>query len=380
MNLLQPAPAHKFAFGLGTVVHAGRHASGEHVGPPVDASGSVHRLAHLGAWGVSLYDDDLVPPGSTAGECADIVDRFRKTLDDAGMVASTAAADVSRHPVFEHGAFTASDPKVRRLALRKTMRAIDIGVECGAEIHLLPGGGEEGEAPVAMPLHDALDRYREAIDFLCGYVEDQGYPTRFALVPAPGESCGHAFLPTTGHALAFIETLDHAEMVGLSPAVAHETTVGASVYHGVAQAVWAGKLFSIDFDGGHLRGGSGAIDRLFLLVKLLEDSGYDGPRHFVPGPRRLEGREDLWDFVAGCMRTYLALAAKCRRFADDLDIREALEHTGAPQLAEPTVGAYSKEAAEQLTAETFDPQMITNRGDGNERLGQLVAELLLGLR
>lgn len=379
MNLLEPASAHKFAFGLRTVVNPGRHASGEATGPPIDVSGSVRRLADLGAWGVSFRDDDLVPPGSTAGERADIVDRFRKTLDDAGMVASTATADVSRHPVFEHGAFTASDPKVRRLALQKTMRAIDVGVDCGAEIHVLRGGSEGGGAPVAMLFSDALDRYREAIDFLCGYVDDQGYPTRFALAPTPGE-CGYAFLPTIGHALAFIETLDHAEMVGLSPAVAHETTVGPSVYHGVAQAVWAGKLFHIDLDGGHLRGGSGGIEHLFLLVKLLEDSGYDGPRHFAPGPGRLEGGEDLWDFVAGCMRTYLTLAAKCRRFAHDLDIREALEHTGASQLAEPTVGAYSKEAAEQLTAERFALQMLTERGDGNERLGQLVAELLLGLR
>lgn len=387
MNLLQPAPEHKFAFGLRMVGRVGPDPSGGVMAASIDPCEFVHRLAELRAWGVSFRDDDLVPVGSTAGERADIVDRFRKALDDVGMVASMATTDLSRHPAFRYGALTASEPGVRRFALRKAMRAIDLGVECGAQIHVLRDGRERGVALAATPVRDALDRYREAIDFLCGYVEDQGYPTRIALAPRSSGPSGDAVIATIGHALAFIATLDHADMVGLSPTLGDRATIGAAAYLGVAQALWSGKLFHIDLDAGQLgrddrdpRLGAGRIEELFVLVKLLEESGYDGPRNFDAGPHWSDDGECGWDDIASCMRTYLALATKCRRFADDLDIRDALEHAGTLRLAEPTVGPYSPEAAEQLAAEEFDPRTLADRGDGAGRLDRLVVDLMLGLR
>jgi xylose isomerase len=303
------------------------------------------------------------------------------------MVVSMATTNLFWHPAFKDGAFTSADRDVRRYAIRKTMRAIDLGADLGAETHVFWGGREGVEAAAAKPPLDALARYREALNFLCDYVRDQGYPTRFALEPKPNEPRGDAFLPTVGHALAFIQTLDHPEMVGLNPEVAHETMAGLSVYHGVAQAIDAGKLFHIDLNAQQigrydqdLRFGSEGIKDAFFLVKLLEESGYDGPRHFDARPYRMEDAEGVWDFAAGCMRTYLALAAKARRFADDPDIREALEECGAIELTEPTVGPYSPDVARTLETEDFDPQALAERGYRNERLDQLVVDLILGLR
>ena len=387
MSAWQPSPEHKFAFGLWTIGFSGRDPFGDVTRPPIEPCEFVYRLADLGGWGVSFHDDDLIPPGTSAAERDDILDKFRKALDSTGMVVSMATTNLFWHPVFKDGAFTSSDRDVRRYAIQKTMRAIDLGVELGAGIHVFWGGREGVEAVAAKPPLDALARYREAVNFLCGYVRDQGYATRFALEPKPNEPRGDTFLPTVGHALAFIETLDHPEMVGLNPEVAHETMVGLSVYHGVAQAIDAGKLFHIDLNaqqiGRHdqdLRFGSEGIKDAFFVVKLLEESGYDGPRHFDARPYRVENAEGVWDFAAGCMRTYLALAAKARRFADDPDIREALEECGAIELTEPTVGPYSNDAAGTLATEAFEPESLAERGYRNERLDQLVTDLILGLR
>ncbi len=347
----------------------------------------MYRLADLGGWGVSFHDDDLIPPGSSSGEHDDILDKFRKALDSTGMVVSMATTNLFWHPVFKDGAFTSADREVRRYTIQKAVPAIDLGVELGAGTHVFWGGREGVEAVAAKPPLDALARYREALNFLCDYVRDQGYPTRFAIEPKPNEQRGDSFLPTVGHALAFIQTLDHPEMVGLNPEVAHETMAGLSVYHGLAQAIDAGKLFHVDLNAQQigrydqdLRFGSEGIKDAFFVVKLLEESGYDGPRHFDARPYRVEDTEGAWDFAAGCMRTYLALAAKAKRFADDPDIREALDECGATDLTEPTIGPYTSDAARTLATETFVPEAMAEGGYHNERLDQLVVDLILGLR
>ena len=387
MNTLHPGPEHKFAFGLWTIGHPGRDPFGEVVRPPIEPWEFVYRLSDLGGWGVSFHDDDLVPPGSTRAERDDILGRFRKALDSTGLVASMSTTNLSWHPVFKAGAFTASDRDVRRYAIQKAMRAIDLGAELGARTHVFRGGREGTAALAAKPPLDALARYREAIDFLCGYVRDRGYETRFALEPKPNEPRGDTFLPTVGHALAFIATLDQSEMVGLNPEVAHETMAGLSVYHGVAQAIDAGKLFHIDLNAQQigrydqdLRFGSDGLKDAFFLVKLLEESGYDGPRHFDCRPYRVEDSEGAWDFARGCMRTYLALAAKARRFADDPQIQDALAECGATELADATIGPYTSDAAAALGAEAFDTEVLAKRGYRNEHLDQLVIDLILGLR
>jgi xylose isomerase len=387
MTYLQPLPEHKFAFGLWTIGHPGRDPFGEVTRPPIEPWEFVYRLADLGGWGVSFHDDDLIPPETTSQERKDILDKFGKALDSTGVVVSMATTNLFWHPAFKDGAFTSADRDVRRLAIQKTMRAIDLGVELGAQTHVFWGGREGAEAVAAKPPNDALDRYREALDFLCGYVRDQGYPTRFALEPKPNEPRGDTFLPTVGHALAFIGSLEHPDMVGVNPEVAHETMAGLSVYHGVAQAIWAGKLFHIDLNAQQigrydqdLRFGSEGIKDAFFLVKLLEESGYDGPRHFDARPYRVEDGDGAWEFAAGCMRSYLALAAKARRFAVDPDIQEALAECGALGLAESTVGPYSTDVARELAAEAFDADKLADQGYRNERIDQLVIDLILGLR
>jgi xylose isomerase len=384
---LTPRPSDRFAFGLWTVGNPGRDPFGDATRPRLDPVDSVHHLAEVGAWGVSLHDDDLVPFGSSAADRDAIVRRFRGALESSGIVVSMATTNLFWHPLFKDGAFTSNDRAVRRFAIAKTMRAIDLGVELGAKIHVFWGGREGVEATGAKPVRDALDRYREAIDFLCQYVIDQGYPTRFALEPKPNEPRGDTFLPTIGHALGFISTLQHPEMVGLNPEVAHETMAGLSFHHGVAQALWQGKLFHIDLNDQKIgrydqdfRFGSEGLKEDFFLVKLLEEAGYEGPKHFDARPYRVEDSSGIWEFAAGCMRSYLILRAKAKRFAADPEIAEALAAAGAPELAQPSVGAYSRQAAEALKAESVDADALAARGYHNDRLDQLVMELLMGVR
>ena len=384
---LRPTRADKFTFGLWTVGNAGRDQFGDATRPKLDPEDSVRRLAELGAFGISMHDDDLVPYDASPSERDRIVGGLHKVLDESDMVVSMATTNLFAHPVFKDGAFTSNDRGVRRYAIAKTMRAIDIGAELGAPIYVFWGGREGVEAMAAKRPADALDRYREAINFLCGYVRDRHYPMRFAIEPKPNEPRGDTFLPTVGHALAFIGSLDHPEMVGLNPETAHETMSGLSFYHAVAQTVWHGKLFHIDLNGQKigrfdqdLRFGSEGLKDAFFLVKLLEESGYAGPRHFDAHAYRVEDRDGVWDFASGCMRTYLILREKARRFAADPEIAAALEAAGAPELAEPTIGAYSAEAAAELRAAPGDPNRLAARGYRNEHLDQLVMDLLMGAR
>jgi xylose isomerase len=383
----KPNRAHKFSFGLWTVGNSGRDPFGEATRARLAPIDSVRKLAELGAFGVSLHDDDLVPFGSPSPERDGIVREFKKTLDETGMVVSMATTNLFGHRVFKDGAFTSNDRAVRRLAIAKTMRAIDLGAELGAKIYVFWGGREGVESMAAKKPSDALDRFRESLDFLCEYVIDQGYGMRFALEPKPNEPRGDIFLPTVGHALAFIGSLAHSEMVGLNPETAHETMSGLSFYHAVSQALWHKKLFHIDLNGQKigrydqdLRFGSEDIKDAFFLVKLLEESGYEGPRHFDAHAYRVENAEGVWDFAAGCMRTYLMLKEKARRFAADPEIKAAMEAASVGELAKPTVGAYSAAAAKELRDAPGDADALSERGYYNERLDQLVLDLLLGTR
>jgi xylose isomerase len=383
----KPSRADKFSFGLWTVGNPGRDQFGDATRERLDPNDMVRHLSELGAFGVSMHDDDLVPPDASPAERDRIVGRFKATLAETGMVVSMATTNLFGHPVFKDGAFTSNDRAVRRYAIAKTMRAIDLGAELAAPVYVFWGGREGVEAMAAKRPADALDRYREAIDFLCGYVLDRQYPMRFAIEPKPNEPRGDSFLPTVGHALAFIGTLEHPEMVGLNPETAHETMSGLSFYHAVAQTLWHGKLFHIDLNGQKigrydqdLRFGSEGLKDAFFLVKLLEESGYAGPRHFDAHAYRNEDSDGVWDFAAGCMRTYVLLREKARQFAADPEIAAALAEASAAELAKPTVGRYSAEAAAELAAASGDPTELARRGYGNERLDQLVMELLMGAR
>jgi xylose isomerase len=386
-SALVPRPEHRFTFGLWTVGHRGNDPFGDPTRPGFDPPESVRRLADLGAYGVCLHDNDLIPLGAGEEEARELKDRFRRALDETGMQVTMATSNLFFHPAFKDGAFTANDRQVRRFAMQKTLRAIDLGLELGAPTFVFWGGREGVEADAAKPARDALERYREAVNFLCDYVRDRGQEMRFAIEPKPNEPRGDIFLPTVGHALAFIERLEHPEMVGVNPELAHETMAGLSFQHAVAQALWAGKLFHIDLNAQRVgrydqdfRFGAVGVKDAFFTVKLLEDAGYEGPRHFDARPLRVENEEGVWDFAAGCMRTYLALAAKAARFDGDAEIQAALEESKVGELADPTVGAYSREAVDALLAEQHDLDALGARACRNERVDQLVIDLLLGLR
>jgi xylose isomerase len=383
----RPNPKHKFTFGLWTVGNRGKDPFGDDVRPALDPNDSVRKLAELGAYGISMHDNDLVPFGASASERDAIVRRFRKTLEETGVVVAMATTNLFAHPIFKDGAFTSNDRAVRRFAIAKVIRSIDLGAELGAKTYVFWGGREGVESLAAKRPADALDRYREAIDFLCEYVMDQGYGLRFAIEPKPNEPRGDIFLPTVGHALAFISKLAHPEMVGLNPEVAHETMSGLSFYHAIAQAIWQGKLFHIDLNGQKIgrydqdfRFGSEGIKEMFFLVKLLEDSGYEGPRHFDAHAYRTENAEGVWDFAAGCMKTYLVLKEKAKRFDTDPEIQEALAAASVDELGQPSVGKYSRDAAFALRDAPGDPDALASRGYYNERLDQLVMELVMGVR
>ena len=384
-----PKPEHKFTFGLWTVGNIGRDPFGDPVRPVLDPVRSVHKLAELGAYGISLHDNDLVPFDATPQERDQIVQQFKQALQETGMAVPMATTNLFTHPVFRDGAFTASDAAVRAFALQKTMRSIDLGAELGAHTYVFWGGREGTETDSYRDGRDAIKHFREAINYLCRYVQDQGYDLRFALEPKPNEPRGDLYLPTVGHALHFISTLDQPDMVGLNPEFAHETMAGLNFVHAVAQTIEAGKLFHIDLNDQVMgrydqdfRFGSENIKRAFFLIKLLQDSGYDGPRHFDAHTYRTEDEDGVWAFARGCMRTYLILKEKAQRFNGDADIQGVLGELRAQDDAYdgPTARSYSREAADALKQQAFDPQALAARGRRYEELDQLVVELLLGAR
>jgi xylose isomerase len=384
----EPRPEHHFTFGLWTVANRGRDPFGLEVRPVLDPVDAVHHLAEIGAYGVNFHDDDLVPFGSSHAEREAIVKRFRTALDETGLKVPMATTNLFSQPVFKEGAFIANDPRVRRYAVAKTLDAIDLGAELGAEVYVMWGGREGMEAEAAKDVRAALDRYAEAVNLCCSYIRERGYPLVIAMEPKPNEPRGDMLLPTVGHALAFIDQLEWPEMVGVNPEFAHETMSGLNFTHAVAQALWQGKLFHIDLNGQRIgkfdqdfRFGSEGIRDAFYLVKLLEDAAWPGMRHFDAHAYRTEDPAGVWDFARGCMRTYLILADKARRFHEDAEIQEALAVAKAPQLAEPTAPeGTGSDAIASIRGDAFDLEALAAQGYGNEQLDQLVTELLLGVR
>jgi len=384
----QPQPEHKFTFGLWTVGNTGRDPFGQPVRPALSPVEIVHLLAEAGACGVNFHDNDLVPIDATASERDRIVREFKKALQDTGLVAPMATTNLFSEPIFKDGAFTSNDPKVRAYALHKTMHAIDLGVELGAKTYVFWGGREGTETDAGKNPLEAIKRMREAMNFLCEYVKAQSYKLKFALEAKPNEPRGDIYLATTGHMLAFIATLDHAEMVGVNPEVAHEHMAGLNFLHNVAQAWDAGKLFHIDLNDQNFarydqdfRFGAYNIKQAFFLVKFLEEVGYQGPRHFDAHAYRSEDAEGVKDFARGCMRTYLILKEKAAQFDADQEIQALLAEINADDATMTRLmGNYSAKKAAALKSHNFDRDAISQRGLKYERLDQLVFELLMGVR
>ncbi|MEM6671942.1 MAG: xylose isomerase [Planctomycetota bacterium] len=390
MSAFDPTPDDRFSFGLWTVGNPGRDPFGHPVRAAPDPCRIVRKLGEIGAFGVNLHDEDLVPFGSSAAERDAIVRDFKAAMEDAGVVCPMATTNLFSQPAFKDGAFTANDPAVRAFALRKTMDAIDLGVELGATTYVFWGGREGTEADACRDPRVALARFRDALDFLCGYVKDQGYDLRFALEAKPNEPRGDIYLATTGHMLHFISTLEHEEMVGVNPEVAHETMAGLSFVHGVAQAMECGKLFHIDLNGQRigrydqdLRFGSEDLKQAFLLVRLLEGTGggprYAGPRHFDAHAYRTEDDAGVWEFASGCMRTYKMLAARAAAFDADPEVREILAVNDESDLVDVGSG-YSKDRAERLRGLDIDAEALGVKGLGYERLDQILVEHMMGVR
>ncbi|WP_069812214.1 xylose isomerase [Streptomyces sp. TP-A0874] len=386
----QPTPDDRFSFGLWTVGWQGRDPFGDATRAALDPAESVRRLAELGAYGVTFHDDDLIPFGATDAERASHIQRFRKALEETGMAVPMATTNLFTHPVFKDGAFTANDRDVRRYALRKTLRNIDLAAELGAETYVAWGGREGAESGGAKDVRAALDRMKEAFDLLADYVTEQGYGLRFAIEPKPNEPRGDILLPTVGHALAFIERLERPELFGVNPEVGHEQMAGLNFPHGIAQALWAGKLYHIDLNGQSgikydqdLRFGAGDLRAAFWLVDLLETGGYAGPRHFDFKPPRTEDHDGVWESAAGCMRNYLILKERAAAFRADPEVRDALHASRLPELARPTLEPGETAAAllaDRTALEEFDVEAAAARGMAFERLDQLAMDHLLGAR
>jgi len=382
-----PRPEHRFSFGLWTVGNRGRDPFGDAVREPLPPEDAVALLAEAGAWGVNLHDNDLVPIDASPAERDRIVAGFRRACDRHGIVVPMATVNLFYDPVFRDGAFTANDPRVRAYAVQKTMRAMDLGVELGARIFVLWGGREGTETDACRRPDEAIKRLRDAVNFLCGYSIDRGYGLRFALEAKPNEPRGDIYMATTGAYLAFIPTLDHPEMVGVNPEVAHEQMAGLNFLHAVAQAWEAGKLFHIDlndqFPGRYdqdFRFGSANVKSAFWLVKFLEEVGYDGPRHFDAHAYRTEDYGGVCDFARGCMRTYLILADRARRWREDREIQSLVASLGDGDHDAPAFSAYSPQRRDALLGAAFDRGALARRGLAYERLDQLTMDVLLGAR
>ncbi|WP_327207562.1 xylose isomerase [[Kitasatospora] papulosa] len=383
-----PTPADRFTFGLWTVGWRGNDPFGDATRPVLDPVESVERLAELGAHGVTFHDDDLIPFGSDEKERARLVGRFKEALERTGMKVPMATTNLFTHPVFKDGGFTSNDRDVRRFALRKVIRNIDLAAELGARTYVAWGGREGAESGGAKDVRLALDRMKEAFDLLGDYVTEQGYDLRFAIEPKPNEPRGDILLPTIGHALAFIERLERPEMVGVNPETGHEQMAGLNFPHGIAQALWAGKLFHIDLNGQSgikydqdFRFGAGDLRQAFWLVDLLETAGYDGSLHFDFKPVRTDGIDGVWESAKNCMRNYLILKERAAAFRADPAVREALTASRLHELARPTADDGLKALLADTSAyEDFDATAAAERSMAFEALDQLAMEHLLGVR
>ncbi|MFB6721258.1 xylose isomerase [Kribbella sp. NPDC056345] len=386
MTSYTPSRDDKFSFGLWTVGWEGVDVFGTAVRPAMDPVHAVEKLAELGAAAISFHDDDLVPDDSTRTQT---LERFTKALAETGIVVEMATTNLFSHPVFKDGGLTANDRQVRRYALAKVLRNVDLAAELGASTYVLWGGREGAESGGSKDVRAALDRYKESMDILCAYVREQGYNIRFALEPKPNEPRGDILLPSIGHAIAFINDLADPELVGINPEVGHEQMAGLNYAHGIAQALWHGKLYHIDLNGQHgprfdqdLRFGAGNLREAFWTVDVLNGSegrpGYDGYVHFDYKPPRTEDEEGVWETARGCMRNYLILREKVAAFRADPEVTEALAAARVAELSEPTLA--EGESLADLRAQSYDPNALAERGLGFEKLDQLAMEHLLGVR
>ena len=382
---LTPTPADKFTFGLWTVGWLARDPFGDATREALDPVRTVNELAARGAYGVTFHDDDLIPFGSNDADRQSHIDRFKAALATSGMKVPMATTNLFSHPVFKDGAFTSNDRDIRRYSIKKTMRNIDLAAELGAEIYVAWGGREGAESDGAKDAYVALDRFREAFNTLGQYVLDNGYNIKFAIEPKPNEPRGDIFLPTIGHALAFINSLDHPELVGLNPEVGHEQMAGLNFVHGIAQALWHKKLFHIDLNGQHgpkfdqdLVFGHGDLKSAFFLVDLLERYEYSGPKHFDYKPARTESDKGVWESATANMRTYLMLKERVSAFRSDPRVIAAMKESNIPGLTEPTLA--SGETWRDLAKDTFDVEAAGKRGYHYEALDQLALEHLMGAK
>lgn len=380
---LTPTPADKFTFGLWTVGWQARDPFGDATRGALDPVRTVNELAARGAYGVTFHDDDLIPFGSDDSSRRGHIDRFKKALAETGMKVPMATTNLFSHPVFKDGAFTSNDRDIRRYSLRKAMRNIELAVELGAHTYVCWGGREGAESDAAKDAYVAHERMREAFNVLGQFVIDNGYDIKFAIEPKPNEPRGDIFLPTIGHALAFIYTLDHPELVGLNPEVGHEQMAGLNFVHGIAQALWQKKLFHIDLNGQHgpkfdqdLVFGHGDLKSAFFLVELLERYKYDGPKHFDYKPGRTEDDKGVWDSATANMRTYLALKERASAYRNDPRVIAAQKDSNIPGLTENTMAA--GESWKDLAKDSFDVEAAGVRGYQYEALNQLALEHLMG--
>ena len=383
---LTPTPADKFTFGLWTIGWQARDPFGDATRGALDPVRSVNELAARGAHGVTFHDDDLIPFGSDDSSRRGHIDRFKKALAETGMKVPMATTNLFTHPVFKDGAFTSNDKDIRRYAIRKVMRNIELAVELGAETYVCWGGREGAESDAAKDGYVAMERFREAFNILGDFVVDNGYNIKFAIEPKPNEPRGDIFLPTIGHAMAFIYTLNRPELVGLNPEVGHEQMAGLNFVHGIAQALWQGKLFHIDLNGQHgpkydqdLVFGHGDLKSAFFLVDLLEHYKYSGPKHFDYKPLRTEDDKGVWQSATSNMRTYLILKERAKAYRSDPRVIEAMKASNIPGLLEPTLGA-GESWKDLAKPEAFDIEKAGERGYGYELLDQLALEHLMGVK
>jgi xylose isomerase len=388
--MTQPTPADKFTFGLWTVGWQARDPFGDPTRAPLDPIEAVHKLAELGAYGVTFHDDDLIPFGWSDADRAKRIEAFKAALAETGLKAPMLTTNLFTHPVFKDGAFTSNDRSVRRYAMRKVMRNLELAAELGAETYVFWGGREGTEYEGSKDVRVALDRFREALDTLAQYSTDRGFGLRFAIEPKPNEPRGDILLPTIGHALAFINSLEHRDMIGLNPEVGHEQMSNLNMVHGIAQALWHGKLFHIDLNGQNgpkfdqdLVFGHGNLINAFFLVDLLENSDYTGPRHFDYKPSRTENYDGVWASAAANMSTYLMLKERSAAYRADPEVQAAQEAAGLNELKQSTLAAgegYAELLADRSAFEDFDLDAAAARGFGFVRLNQLALEHLLGAR
>jgi xylose isomerase len=379
-----PTPQDKFTFGLWTVGWQARDPFGDATREALDPVRTVNELAQRGAYGVTFHDDDLIPFGSNASDRAAHIARFKKALDETGMKVPMATTNLFSHPVFKDGAFTSNNRDIRRYAIRKVMTNIELAVELGAHTYVCWGGREGAETDIGKDPVVALERMREAFNLLGQFVIDKGYKIKFAMEPKPNEPRGDIFLPTIGHALAFINSLDHPELVGLNPEVGHEQMAGLNFVHGIGQALFHKKLFHIDLNGQHgpkydqdLVFGHGDLKSAFFLVDLLDRYNYEGPKHFDYKPMRTESDDGVWASASANMRTYIILQERARAFRADPRTKAALEKSGVNELLQPTASA--GETWKEIAQDSFDVEAAGKRGYHYEELDQLALEYLIGV-